>query len=228
MTSKTILTRAAAVSALVAMLGAAGHVTAEKKSDYTSMTPEALADYLIFEAGGFKLDEATQEGGTVRDRLTQDEIQQACSALKGEGVDGATAAKVTTAARAAIKPPEGGVKLGDWEAGAEVARSGYGFRVGHRTDDHSNRDAGGNCYACHQLDPAEITYGTLGPSLAGYGKLRGTSDAIVNYTYEVIYNAQAYFPCTAMPRFGYHGVLTQKQISDVMAYLLDPASPVNQ
>jgi sulfur-oxidizing protein SoxX len=31
-----------------------------------------------------------------------------------------------------------------------------------------------------------------------------------------------------MPRFGYHGVLTQQQISDVMAYLLDPASPVNQ
>ena len=106
--------------------------------------------------------------------------------------------------------------------------SGFGFRVGHRTDDHSNRQPGGNCYACHQLDPKEIAFGTLGPSLTGYGKMRGTSEAILNYTYEVIYAAHTHFPCTHMPRFGANGVLSEQQIADVMAYLLDPWSPVNQ
>jgi sulfur-oxidizing protein SoxX len=30
-----------------------------------------------------------------------------------------------------------------------------------------------------------------------------------------------------MPRFGTQGILTEQQIKDVMAFLLDPASPVN-
>jgi len=198
------------------------------KEDYTAMTPQQLADHLIFEKAGFRLDASAQEGGTVRDRLTQDEIQKACSALGKRSIDSDTASKVTTVAKESIKLPEGGIKLGDWSKGEAVARSGYGFRIGHRNDDHSKRDPGGNCYACHALDPDEITYGTLGPSLTGYGKLRGNSDAILKYTYEVIYNAHAYFPCTAMPRFGHNGVLTQQQVSDVMAYLLDPRSPVNK
>jgi sulfur-oxidizing protein SoxX len=44
----------------------------------------------------------------------------------------------------------------------------------------------------------------------------------------VIYNAHVYFTCTNMPRMGANGVLTQQQIADVMAYLFDPASPVNK
>ena len=117
---------------------------------------------------------------------------------------------------------------GDWKKGEAVARSGYGFRVGHKTDDHSGRQPGGNCYACHQLDPNEIAYGTLGPSLTGYGKTRGTGEAMLKYTYDVIYNPHAYFPCTKMPRFGALGTLTQQQIADVMAYVMHPESPVNQ
>jgi sulfur-oxidizing protein SoxX len=31
-----------------------------------------------------------------------------------------------------------------------------------------------------------------------------------------------------MPRFGYHRILTEDQIRDVVALLTDPASPVNQ
>ena len=31
-----------------------------------------------------------------------------------------------------------------------------------------------------------------------------------------------------MPRFGSQGILTEQQLKDVMAYLLDLASPVNQ
>lgn len=210
-----------------AVAGDAGKDKASKV-DYTSMNAKELADYLILEKSGFRLDTKTQEGGTARDRLMQDETQKACSAIGKGSVDGDTASKVSSMARESIKLPQGGVKLGDWSKGEAVARSGYGFRVGHKNDDHSKRDPGGNCYACHALDPKEIAYGTLGPSLTGYGKLRGNSEAIQKYTYEVIYNAHAYFPCTAMPRFGHNGVLTEAQIADVMAYLLDPESPVNK
>ncbi|MEN8107761.1 MAG: sulfur oxidation c-type cytochrome SoxX [Pseudomonadota bacterium] len=215
-------------SFLIAGGGAIADSTKADKVDYTAMSSEQLAEYLIFDAKGFKLDDKTQEGKTVRDRLTQDGIQKACSALRGGSVDGATAGKVIAMAREAMTHPEGGIKLGDWKKGDTVARSGYGFRVGHKVDDHSGREPGGNCYACHELDPNEIAFGTLGPSLKGYGKLRGTNEIILKYTYEVIYNPHTYFPCTQMPRFGYHGTLTQEQISDVMAYLLDPDSPVNQ
>jgi sulfur-oxidizing protein SoxX len=219
----------AVLAASVATALTVGSTVADTpKVDYTQMSPEALAEYLIFEAKGFKLDQETQEGGTVRDRLTQDGIQKACSGTGRAGLDQATTQRIMSLARESLVRPEGGVKLGDWKAGEEVARSGFGFRVGHRTDDHSNREPGGNCYACHQLDPKEISYGTLGPSLTGYGKARGSSQAILDYTYEVVYSPHAYFPCTHMPRFGANGVLTQKQISDVLAYLLDPESPVNQ
>lgn len=217
------------IAAAVAMLLGHSTASAEKAEvDYTKLTPEALAEHLILEAGGFKLDESTQEGGTVLKRHKQDELQKACSGGGRAALDSESTAEVIALAKASIVKPEGGVKLGDWKAGQAVARSGFGFRVGHKDDDHSKREPGGNCYACHQLDPNEIAYGTLGPSLTGFGKQRGTSEAIVNYTYEVIYSAHAYFPCTHMPRFGANGVLTEKQISDVMAYLLDPASPVNR
>ena len=202
--------------------------TATDKTDYASMSPEALAEYLIFDAGGFSLDQKTQEGGTVRQRLEQDEIQKTCSALRGGRPEGDTATRVITMAREALGYPEGGIKMGDWKKGDELARSGYGFRVGHNTDDHSEQEPGGNCYACHQLDPDEIAYGTLGPSLTGYGKMRGTGEEMQKYTYEIIYNAHTYFPCTNMPRFGANGFLTMEQIADVMAYLMHPESPVNK
>ncbi|MGD2075418.1 MAG: sulfur oxidation c-type cytochrome SoxX [Gammaproteobacteria bacterium] len=224
---------AAGLAALVTLSVIGGGVAAADpsksgKADYTAMSPEELADYLVFEAQGFRLDQETQEGATVRERLEQDELQRICSALQGASAGADTASKVTAMAREAISYPEGGIKLGDWKKGEEVARSGYGFRVGHKTDDHSSRPPGGNCYACHQLDPAEIAYGTLGPSLTGYGKTRGTGEAMLKYTYDVIYNPHAYFPCTKMPRFGVNGVLTQEQIADVMAYVMHPDSPVNK
>jgi sulfur-oxidizing protein SoxX len=197
---------------------------------YTAMSPEELADYLIFEAGGFDLEAETQDGSTARERMTQDRTQKVCSALarSGKDLDRATAAKISALADDSIEFPEGGVALGDWKRGEEIARSGFGYRIGHRVDDHDSQTPGGNCYACHQLDPNEIAYGTVGPSLTGYGKLRGTSEAMLKHTYQILYNANLFFPCTTMPRFGHHGTLTKEQIADVMAYLLDPESPVNQ
>ena len=88
--------------------------------------------------------------------------------------------------------------------------------------------AGGNCYACHQLSKAEIAYGNIGPSLHNYGKLRGNSEAVVRYTWGRLWNSHAFAACNHMPRFGAAGILTEQQLKDVMALLLDPASPVNQ
>ena len=223
---KILITAGFAALAFI-FVGPIGGAVAGSKPDYAAMSPEELAEYLIFDAKGFRLDQKTQEGGTVRDRQTQDEMQKTCSALR-DNADSDSAAKLREIAMKSMTQPKGGIKLGNWKQGEQVARSGYGFRVGHKTDNHSKRAPGGNCYACHQLDPKEIAYGTMGPSLKNYGKLRGTGDAMLKYTYEVIYNAHAYFPCTNMPRFGSNGVLNQEQIADVMAYLMDPKSPVNQ
>jgi sulfur-oxidizing protein SoxX len=190
------------------------------------LSAHLLAEYLILESAGFDLSQPTQEGTTGRDRLVQDEIQKLCSLGKGQQLDANTAQKVSELATATIKYPEGGVKLGDWKKGRELAWSGFGFRTAHNPDDHNKQSPGANCYNCHQL-ATDRTGGTIGPPLTAYGKLRGSSEEILKYTYGVIYNAHAYFPCTNMPRMGARQVLTPEQIADVMAYLIDPASPVN-
>ena len=191
-----------------------------------NLSAALLAEYLILESAGFDLAQPTQEGTTGKDRLVQDEIQKLCSLGKGQQLDAKTAQKVSELATASIKYPEGGVKLGDWKKGRELAWSGFGWRTAHNPDDHSKSAPGANCYNCHQL-ATDRTGGTIGPPLTAYGKLRGSSEEILKYTYGVIYNAHAYFPCTNMPRMGARGVLTEEQIADVMAYLIDPASPVN-
>jgi sulfur-oxidizing protein SoxX len=227
--------KAALAATTTILLVAAAPITAnagghEKAAvDYTTMSPEALAEYLVFEAKGFKLDQPIQEGGLSAKRLEQDEMQQLCSALKANPVDPETAGKVVATARESIRYPEGGIKLGDWKIGRELAWSGFGYRIGHNVDDHSKAEngPGGNCYNCHQL-ATDRTGGTIGPPLTGYGKLRGTSDEMLKYTYDVIYNPNAYFACTNMPRLGANGMLTSEQIGHIMAYLFDPESPVNQ
>ncbi len=193
--------------------------------DYTRMTPQELAEYLIFKAGGFKLDEKVQEGGTAEQRLIQDDLQKVCTQT-GNRPSAEQAAAIMEAARASIKYPEGGIKLGDWKKGRELAWSGFGYRLTPAYDDHTNREAGANCYNCHQI-ATDRQGGTLAPPLTGYGRIRGTSPEVIRLAYEVIYNPHAYFPCTRMPRQGAKGLLSQDAIQDILAYLFDPASPVN-
>ena len=195
--------------------------------DYTKMTPTELTEYLIFDAKGFKLDQATQEGKTGRERMTQDELQKTCSALHGKTIDAETAKKVQGLATASRVYPEGGVTLGDWKRGQALAQEGAGYRLGPKADDNAKK-FGGNCYACHQMDLKVAAHGTLGPSLTGFGKTRGNTPETQKYVYDVLYNAHAYFPCTNMPRFGANGFLNQEQIADLIAYVLDPESPVNK
>lgn len=162
-----------------------------------------------------------------RKRLVQDYSNQVCSAYKDQPTP-ELAAKIKQFNKDLINYPPEGIKLGDWKNGAILASSGYGMRIGKiKPDDPKKKPNGGNCYACHALDPNEPAAGNLGPSLTGYGK-RGTGEAMVKYTYEKIYNAHAFYACSGMPRFGVHNVLTSKQIADIMALLMDPKSPVNQ
>ncbi|WP_117237422.1 sulfur oxidation c-type cytochrome SoxX [Thermus sediminis] len=114
--------------------------------------------------------------------------------------------------RALIRYPEDGRLMGDWRKGEEIF-----------TDPRR-----GNCYACHSGDPAEVAYGTVGPDLRGYGALRGQSEALQRYVYEVVYNAWAYFPCSLMYRGGVQGHFTPEEAAHIVAFLLDPESPVNR
>ncbi|HQU51076.1 MAG TPA: sulfur oxidation c-type cytochrome SoxX [Casimicrobiaceae bacterium] len=105
-----------------------------------------------------------------------------------------------------------------------MAQSGQG---GQYSDD-PKKPSGANCYACHELTKQEISHGTIGPSLYHFGKLRGFTDETRRYAWGKVWNAEAFSACTNMPRFGHAGILTEQQVRDVVALLMDPASPVNQ
>ena len=162
-------------------------------------------------------------------RLSQDEGQKMCSAVRNDvaRIPPAQLAAFIEKSRGEIRYPAGGRMMGDWKQGESIAQNGYGQRFGTDPDD-PKRPNGGNCYACHQLAPQELSFGTVGPSLLGYGRQRGASEAMQKFVYEKIYNAWVVLACSNMPRFGHHGFLTPEQIAHAVALLLDPASPVNQ
>ena len=162
-----------------------------------------------------------------RTRLAQDETQALCSRYRNAPPPD-VAARILERERATLRLPDDGRLLGDWREGEKLASIGTGGHIGRIQPDPPDRRKGGNCYACHKLAAKEVAAGTIGPSLTGYGRLRGNSPEVVRYTYEKIQNAQAFFPCSHMPRFGYHGWLGPKEIADVAAFLLDPESPVNK
>jgi sulfur-oxidizing protein SoxX len=175
-----------------------------------------------------------QDKGIAKvDRLKQDETMALCSQadVAGQPLDEKTAKAVEEAALKTIKWPSDGKFLGDWKEGEKIAQSGRGLTW---TDDAKVVN-GGNCYNCHQITQEEISYGTIGPSLFNYGKLRGVTDpnseaakAMLEYTWGKIWNPHAYNACSIMPRAGHNGVLNEQQIKHVMALLLDPKSPVNK
>jgi sulfur-oxidizing protein SoxX len=160
-------------------------------------------------------------------RLAQDRSQQLCSTIGDAKLTQDEAAEVVQLARASIKYPPSGKLVGDWKAGERLAHDGAGDRIQLGTLE-KRKENGALCQNCHALAPAEINVGTVGPSLTAYGVQRGSSEAIAKFTYEKIYNAWTYFPCSNMPRLGATGHLTPEQIAHVVAYLIDPQSPVNR
>lgn len=156
------------------------------------------------------------------DWVVQDEVQKICTETD-DRPPAEVAKRLEAEQMKTVKFPEGSL-IGDWKNGHKIAASGRGMTWRDKPD----AENGGSCYNCHQLAPEEQSYGTLGPSLKGFGKVRGNSMEIQRYAYGKIYNSKAYSACSQMPRLGYSGTLTEKQIKDVVAYLLDPASPVNK
>lgn len=172
-----------------------------------------------------------EQGIAKLDRIQQDLGQKACSS--DHAPSEAVAKQIEAEALASIKPPSGGQYLGDWREGEKLAQNGRGATW---TDASAAPSANGaSCYNCHQIGKAEISFGTIGPSLYNYGKVRGVADpaapasaAIVKYTWGKLYNSKAYAACSNMPRFGHMGLLDETQLRHLMALLLDPKSPVNQ
>ncbi len=165
--------------------------------------------------------------GQYLSRLQQDEAQKLCTQYRGQPPK-PVAESIEAKEKSHIAYPADGKLMGDWKEGAKVFNNGFAYRIGHFIPSNPKAVRGGNCYACHQGEAKEVAYGNLGPSLLHYGKVRGTGDAVVRYTYEKIYNAKAYNACSQMPRLGHHGILSPKQIADLTAYLLSPESPINQ
>jgi sulfur-oxidizing protein SoxX len=157
-------------------------------------------------------------------RLVQDETMKQCSIHENRPPI-AVADEIQKRERATIQYPADGKLMGDWKMGEAIAQSGYGLRF---TDYPPRGPNGGNCYACHQLTRTEVSFGTIGPSLLNYGKVRNFSEADTRAVYDRIYNAQAAYPCSNMPRFGSHKVLTIDQIKDLVGLVMSPESPVNK
>lgn len=169
------------------------------------------------------MDRSFQTNGiAAKHRMYQLDFQQACSAEKQPSKQ--VMAQIEAAQLKTIRYPADGKYFGNWQEGEKIAVSGRGLTWTDKTP-HNN---GGGCYNCHQMSHHEVSYGTIGPSLLEYGKVRGNSDEIVKYTWGKIYNAKAFNACSNMPRNGDAEILTEQQIKHLMAFLFDPASPVNQ
>lgn len=209
------ITLAAALGAAVALAGCASVGPAP---NYDAMLQSMLK-------ASFR-----DQGIAKTDRLRQDLGQSACSSAEPPTPE--VAKRVEAEALATIKWPAGGQYFGDWKAGEKLAQSGRGMTWSDGSA--STEGNGGQCYNCHQLDKKEISFGTIGPSLYNYGKSRGvksltdpSSGPVIQYTWGKLWNSKAYAACSNMPRFGHMQLLSEAQIRDLMALLLDPRSPVN-
>jgi sulfur-oxidizing protein SoxX len=208
---RTIGISAAALAA--AVLVAVAAAPAQQKSDSAPSPADAAVA-----ASWSKLEPEWQA------RLSGDQSMRECSAHKNAPPNALVLA-IQAREKAAIQYPPDGNLMGDWRKGERLAQSGYGQRF---TDYPPTGPNGGNCYACHQLQKKELSFGTVGPSLLEYGKARKFAPEEVKAVYERIYNPQAFTACGLMPRFGHHKVLTIEQIKDIVAYVMSPDSPVNK
>lgn len=198
--------------ALAAALGA-GCAMMSRDADYSAKAI-AMMKTSFAERGQAKLD-----------RLDQDDVQRLCSEYFGDNkMPKDVAERVEKAQLALIKYPVDGKLMGDWKLGEAIAQSGRGKQF----SDDPAAPAGANCYACHQLSKAELAFGSIGPPLYNFAKVRGYTPEVQKYAYGKIYNSEAFSACSNMPRFGHMGILTEKQIKDVVALLMDPESPVNK
>lgn len=163
------------------------------------------------------------KGIAQMDRLHEDGVQALCN-RSHNNPSKEVAERLQQDQLQSIKYPADGNFLGDWKSGEKIAQGGRGMTW----SDKAGQANGGSCYNCHEIGPNETSFGTIGNSLRRFGKLRGNTAQTQKYVYGKIYNAKAFNLCSNMPRFGHSGTLTEKQIKDLVALLLDPNSPVNK
>ena len=218
MNIKKLFFKSIALSALAVLAGCAA---VNPAPDYDALTAAMMK-------ASFR-----DQGIAKVDRLQQDASNAECSKSEGKALPEARTKAIEAANLATVKLPADGAYIGDWKEGEKLAQNGRGMTWSDASA--ATTANGGNCYNCHQISKAEISYGTIGPSLYNYGKLRGVADPaspaskpIVEYTWGKLYNAKAYNACSGMPRFGHGKMLDEAQLKHLMALLLDPKSPVNQ
>ncbi len=203
-----------AAAALIAGCASSSRPGADLDAEFAKMMKDSFRD----------------QGIARTDRLQQDLGQAACSAKTPPSPE--VAKRIETEALATIKWPAGGQYFGDWKEGEKLAQSGRGMTWSDPSTD--TKGNGGQCYNCHQIDKKEISFGTIGPSLYNYGKIRGVKSVtdpsaapVIQYTWGKLWNSKAYVACSNMPRFGHMQLLSEAQLRDLMSLLLDPKSPVN-
>ena len=184
--------------------------------------PAALAEPTARDVQDIHLRDFHAKGIVKKEAAAQDAVQRICT-VTNDRPSAEIAKQLEADQMKTIAFPAGDL-MGDWKRGEDIAQSGRGMTF----SDTAGTPNGGSCYNCHQMAAKEISYGTLGPTLQGFGKTRGAGADMQKYVYGKIYNAKAYNACSQMPRLGYSGTLTEEQIKDLVALLLDPASPVNK
>jgi sulfur-oxidizing protein SoxX len=209
------------LSVLAAAAVVAGCATAPESVDLDQLTAKIVK-------ASFR-----DEGIVKASVLETDETNKLCSAadVAGKPLDEKTAKAIEASNLKTVKWPADGKFLGDWKEGEKLAQSGRGLTWTDKADTPN----GGNCYNCHQISKEEISFGTIGPSLYNFGKIRGVVDPssaaakpMVEYTWGKIWNSKAYNACSNMPRAGHMGILNEAQVAHIVALLLDPKSPVNR
>jgi sulfur-oxidizing protein SoxX len=206
---------AATIAAVCALLAACA--TPAPVQEHPKLTARDLTEVNAVLKRDFR-----SRGQATMARVELDEVQRLCNE-HADNPPAALAKPIEEAQLKAIRFPDGSL-MGDWRNGEKIAQSGRGSMW----SDKPGVQEGGSCYNCHQISPKVAAFGTIGPSLAGFGKIRGNRSEIQQYVYGKIYNSKAYNACSQMPRLGHAGTLNEQQIKDLVALLLDPASPVNQ
>ena len=151
---KKVVLTALAVAAATVLLGCAMAPTAQEV--------EAATQQVI--KSSFR-----DQGIAKMDRLTLDASNKACSESAGAALDAKLAKGIEEANLKTVKLPSDGKFLGNWQEGERIAQNGRGMTW----TDAATATNGGSCYNCHQISKAELSFGSIGPSLYNYGKLRG-------------------------------------------------------
>ncbi len=87
-----------------------------------------------------------------------------------------------------------------------------------------DRRRGGSCVACHVMGPKTPELpGDVGPDLSEIGTQGRTDEHLFNY----VYDARVYNPQTVMPPWGAHGIFTDEEIRDIVAFLKSLTTPTN-